>query len=161
MCPDAGARPPGRSTPKGPRKVSQVIVNAIEWWSMLMARRFDPEVLRTLAEIDEVEIEPRQPDGGSVGPVTIWVVVDGDDVYVRSYRGSAGRWYQALTAHPEGVLHAGQLDIPFRAVPVTDPATLERVSEAYRRKYERKWPQETAGMVTDEVLPTTLRLEPA
>jgi hypothetical protein len=34
------------------------------------------------------------------------------------------------------------------------------VSEACRRKYEHKWPKETAEMLRDEVLPTTLRLEP-
>lgn len=35
------------------------------------------------------------------------------------------------------------------------------MSEAYRRKYERRWPTETAEMLRDEVLSTTLELEPA
>jgi hypothetical protein len=46
-------------------------------------------------------------------------------------------------------------------VHVDDPQTISRVSEAYRRKYERKWPTETAEMLQDAVLSTTLRLEPA
>jgi hypothetical protein len=65
-----------------------------------------------------------------------------------------------LLARPEGVLHVGSRTIPFRAVSVREPQTIARVSEAYRRKYEQLWPTETAEMLRDEVLPTTLKLEP-
>jgi hypothetical protein len=47
-----------------------------------------------------------------------------------------------------------------RAVPVDDPAEVERVSEALRRNYAR-WPGPLASMLRPETLPTTLRLEPA
>jgi hypothetical protein len=123
-------------------------------------RHFAPEVLELLRSTEEVQIEPRSPDGKHHVPTTIWVVVVDDNVYVRSYRGPAGRWYQALLAHPEGVLHVGEREIPFRAVRVEDPQTIAQVSEAYRRKYERSWPNETDEMLREEVLPTTLRLEP-
>jgi hypothetical protein len=128
---------------------------------MQATEHFAPDVLSALERTEEVQIEPRSPDGRSSQPVTIWVVVDGGDVYVRSARGPKGRWYQALLKHPRGVLHAGQREIPFHAVPVNDAATIARVNEAYRRKYEHKWPSETAGMLRDDVVPTTLRLEPA
>jgi hypothetical protein len=122
---------------------------------------FAPDVLSALDQIEEVQIEPRSSDGQPGQPVTIWVVVvDGRDVFVRSYRGPRGRWYQALMKDPRRVLRAGQRAIPFRAGRVDDPETIARVSEAYRRKYERKWPTETADMLRDEMLPTTLRLEP-
>jgi hypothetical protein len=58
------------------------------------------------------------------------------------------------------VLHADDQEIPFRAIEVEDAQTIARVSEAYRRKYEPLWPTETADMLRDEVLPTTLKLEP-
>jgi hypothetical protein len=128
---------------------------------MQQTEHFSADVLETLAQTDEVQIEPRSVDGQPVGRVTIWVVVVDGEVYVRSYRGPTGRWYQALLRHPEGVLYAGQRAIPFRAVRVDDPQAIRRVSEAYQHKYERKWPTETAEMLRDEVLPTTLRLEPA
>jgi hypothetical protein len=118
------------------------------------------DVLQTLNAAEEVQIEPRSVDGRSGQPVTIWVVVVDGDVYVRSYKGPQGRWYQALLTHPEGVLHADGLEIPFRAVKVEDAQTIARVSEAYRRKYERLWPKETADMLRTEVVRTTLRLEP-
>ena len=124
------------------------------------AQRFSDEILACIGQAEEVQIEPRSADGQRVGPVTIWVVVVDGDVYVRSYRGPNGRWYQALLRHPAGVLHVNGRDVPFRAVRVEDQAEIARVSEAYRRKYERKWPKETAEMLRDEVLPTTLRLEP-
>jgi hypothetical protein len=122
---------------------------------------FPPDVLEVLDQTDEVQIEPRSPDGQPRQPVTIWVVVlDGPDVYVRSYRGPKGRWYQALLKHPYGVLHVSQREIPFHSIHVDDAQTIARVSEAYRRKYERKWPTETAEMLGDDVPSTTLQLEP-
>ena len=123
-------------------------------------RQFSPDALRTLNAAEEVQIEPRSVDGRSGQPVTIWVIVVDGDVYVRSYKGPQGRWYQSLLTRPDGVLHADGQAIPFRAIKVEDAQTIARVSEAYRRKYERLWPSETADMLRDEVLPTTLKLEP-
>jgi hypothetical protein len=124
------------------------------------SQRFSDEIRALLGQVDEVQIEPRAADGQSVGRVTIWVVLVDGNVYVRSYRGPTGRWYQALLRHATGVLHVDGRNVPFRAVRVEDQAEIARVSEAYRRKYEHKWPKETAEMLRDEVLPTTLRLEP-
>ena len=47
-----------------------------------------------------------------------------------------------------------------RAVPVDDPAEIERVSEALRRKYAR-YAGPLAAMLRPETLPTTMRLDPA
>lgn len=124
------------------------------------AQRFSDEILDLLGQADEVHIEPRSAGGQRVGPVTIWVVVVDGNVYVRSYLGPSGHWYQALLRHPTGVLHVDGRDVPFRAVRVDDQGEIARVSEAYRRKYERNWPKESAKMLRDEVLSTTLRLEP-
>ena len=102
---------------------------------MQVEQRFSPDVLAALDQTEEVQIEPRPPDGQPGQPVTIWVVVlDGQDVYVRSARGAKGRWYQAILEHPYGVLHVGDREVPFRAIHVDDPQTIARVSEAYRRE---------------------------
>jgi hypothetical protein len=125
---------------------------------MQTAQHFASDILATLDQTDEVQIRPRLADR----PVTIWVVVlDGQDVYVRSYRGLKGRWFQALLNEPHGVLLVGRREIPVRAVPVDDAQTIARVSEAYQRKYGHRWPTETDEMLRHEVLATTLRLEPA
>jgi hypothetical protein len=125
-----------------------------------MAQQFDANVLRTLDQTEEVEIETGAEDGRR-HRTTIWVVVHDGTVYVRSVRGPAGRWYRELTARPEGVLHAAHLHLPVHAVGAADPATVASVSQAFRRKYERKWPRETELLLREHTLPTTLRLEPA
>jgi len=71
---------------------------------MQVQHHFPSDVLATLEQTDEVQIEPRLPDGQRSQPITIWAVVVDGDVYVRSYRGPKGRWYQQLLQHPRGVL---------------------------------------------------------
>jgi hypothetical protein len=123
-------------------------------------RRFPPDIVGLLERAEEVDIEPRAPDGKPTKRVTIWIVAVDGDVYVRSVRGGRGQWYRALIRQPEGVLQVGRRAIPFRAVRVDDPATIAAVTEAYRQKYERRWPSATAPMIRGEALDTTLRLEP-
>src|SRR5919204_6082957 len=84
----------------------------------------------------EVEIETRRRSGETARTV-IWAVVDGGQVYVRSVRAEEGTWYRRIRANPAGVLHVGGAAAAVRAVPVVDPAEIERVSEALRRKYAR------------------------
>jgi hypothetical protein len=105
-----------------------------------------------------VEIETRRLSGATIRTV-IWAVVDGGRVYVRSVRGEGGKWYRRIRANPDGVLHVGDAAAAVRAVPVDDPAEVERVSEALRRKYARQ-AGSLARMLQPETLPTTLRLEP-
>ena len=120
---------------------------------------FDEGFVDAVGAADEVEIETRRRSGVTVRTV-IWAVVDGGRVYVRSVRAADGAWYRRIRANPAGVLHAGGAAAAVRAVPVDDPAEVERVSAALRRKYAR-WAGPLAGMLRPETLPTTLRLEPA
>jgi hypothetical protein len=106
-----------------------------------------------------VEIQTRRRSGETIRTV-IWAVVDGGQVYVRSVRAEDGTWYRRIRANPDAVLHAGGAAAAVRAVPVDDPAEVERVSEALRRKYARQ-AGSLARMLRPETLPTTLRLEPA
>ena len=46
--------------------------------------------LAKIGTADELDIAALQADGTLCNPVTIWVVRHGDDLYVRSYRGSGG-----------------------------------------------------------------------
>jgi hypothetical protein len=109
--------------------------------------------------VREVDIETRRADDAPAHRTTIWAVVEDGDVYVRSWRGAAARWHREITANPVAVLHAGGDAIPVRAVAATDPESVERASAGYRRKYANSPVMES--MVRDEILDTTLRLEPA
>ena len=94
---------------------------------------------------------------GPIHRTTIWAVVDGDDVFVRSWRGPTARWYREAVANPEIAIHVGKRRIPARAIPAHDPGSTARTSAALERKYAGD--PSTPSMVRDEILDTTLRLE--
>jgi hypothetical protein len=121
-----------------------------------MNSSFDLEILNLLDETEEVYIETSRDANAPEHRTIIWVV--GSDVFVRSVHGPEGRWYQRISANPEGALLAGDARIPVRSA---HAATVEAVSTAFRSKYEEAWPDETVGIVRCETLPTPLRLSPA
>jgi hypothetical protein len=123
------------------------------------AMSYEAGLLRRIDTAEEVRIETSLASGGSRRTI-IWIVVDGGRVYVRSVRGPSGKWYQRLRARPEGAVHVAGSRAPVRAVSVDDPAEIERVSEALRRKYASHG-SSLANMLRPETLPTTLRLEPS
>ncbi|MCA1645101.1 MAG: hypothetical protein LC797_06410 [Chloroflexi bacterium] len=45
--------------------------------------------------------------------------------------------------------------------PTDEVDTISAVSDALKRKYQERWPAPLAGMLPEEVLPTTMRLESA
>ena len=60
---------------------------------------FATDDLARLDRAEEIDIETQAPDG-PVHRTTIWIVVDGDEAFVRSVRGKNGRWYKEATANP-------------------------------------------------------------
>jgi hypothetical protein len=86
------------------------------------------------------------------------VVVAEDEVFVRSVRGTKGRWHQDLAAGGPATLEFAGRRLAVQAIPASDPAAVGRVSREYLRKYQPSPYAEL--MVRSEVLPTTLRLEP-
>jgi len=111
--------------------------------------------LQEIGEAREVVIETRR--GDRVIGTVIWVVVGGDNVYVRSVRGESGRWYQRTLVDPEVALRVGNARHEFTVVPANDPDSIESASEALRRKYRGR---SLENMLRVETLGTTLRLEP-
>ena len=126
-----------------------------------MPNTFASDTLKTWDQTPEIQIETSKSDGAPVHRTTIWIVVDGDQAYVRSVRGPAGRWYRELVANPTGAVHAGGRSVAVRASAATDSETVARVSDAINRKYLERWPGPTAAMLRPDTLPTTLRLKPA
>jgi len=121
---------------------------------------FDAQTLQAIDETAEVDIETKRRDG-SAKRTTIWIMVDGDEVFVRSVRGPDGAWYRAIKLDGEGRVHVGDRSVAVRATAAADAATVERVSGAIKRKYESRWPGPTEAMLRPETLGTTVRLEPA
>jgi hypothetical protein len=120
--------------------------------------RFEPGDLALLAQTEEIEIETARPDGPS-HRTTIWVVVDGDDAFIRSVKGATARWYREAVANPTVTVRAGGRELRVGVVAATDAASVQRASDAIARKY--------AGipgilpMLKPDIFDTTLRLTPA
>jgi hypothetical protein len=118
------------------------------------------DLLWKLAESDEVQIETRRDAKSPLHRTTIWVVPTEYGVYVRSYKGRKGRWYQEALANPLVTIRVGRRKVTARAEPEHNPLVIRAVNAAYRKKYGERWPDETADMLKRSILPTTLRLTP-
>ena len=123
--------------------------------------RADDDLLWKLAESDEIDIETRRDPKSQLHRTTTWIVPTKDGVYVRSYKGKKGRWYQEALANPHVTIRVGRRKLAARAELEKNPKVLREVSAGYRAKYGERWPDETEPMLRRSVLPTTLRLTPA
>ncbi|HYM82942.1 MAG TPA: DUF2255 family protein [Candidatus Dormibacteraeota bacterium] len=118
--------------------------------------RFSPRALELLDRTKEIELETQAGDG-RVHRTVVWVVVDGSDVFVRSWRGPSARWYRETIARPRIAVVAGDRRLETTAVAAVDADSIRRTSEGFERKYPGD--PATHDMVADAVLGTTLRLE--
>ena len=116
---------------------------------------FDADTLRDLRDLREVAIRTeKHPDDA----VVIWVVMADDEVFLRSVRGSKGRWFRDLATGGSATLEFAGRRLAVQALPASDADSIARASREYLKKYQ---PSPYAqSMVRAEVLPTTLRLEP-
>jgi hypothetical protein len=120
--------------------------------------QFDAPTLRLIDAAYEVDIETTRPNG-SARQTTIWAVVEGGDVYVRSVRGDRGYWYQAALDRPADVyLLVEGTRIAARAVAASDPEAIARCSDGLSKKYRADG--SLRSMLRPNVLATTIRLEP-
>jgi hypothetical protein len=121
---------------------------------------FPKDVLDRLRNMSEIQIETTRKSGDKRRTI-IWIVVDGDDVFVRSEYGDSGWWYRDITARPDArvIPRSGDATpVDARAVPVSDPESIERCSNAIRAKYRSS---SAIGIMTrSPALESTLRLEP-
>ena len=117
--------------------------------------KFDADTLGELRDLKEIAIRTEKHPKSAV---VIWVVVVGDEVFVRSVRGGRGRWYRDLAAGGSATLEFAGRRLAVQALPANDTASIERASREYLRKYQ---PSPYAqSIVRAEVLQTTFRLEP-
>lgn len=124
-----------------------------------MSAAFAPPVIKSFDETGVVEIETVSPKGVTHS-VKIWIVVVDGVPYVRSVHGAKGRWYRELIARGEGAIVARGKRTNVKAKRDTSKAAIEATSEALRRKYKTSGAS-LASMLTENVLDTTVRLEPS
>ena len=115
--------------------------------------------LNKIGQAEELQNAVSRRDGTLRSPVPIWVVRVGDELYVRSYNGRGGSWFNAAQTNRQGHIRAGGVEKDVSFEPETDTERNNQIDAAYRSKYGR-YPQYVAPMVTADVRSTTLKLVP-
>lgn len=111
-----------------------------------------------MGDAKEIHIATERVNGSTRGVLPIWVVRVGDELYVRSYRGTAGGWYRHVIHRPyaqitiAGIQHRVTFEL-------ADPSSRAAVDRSYQTKYGRSGP--AVAMVSDGSAATTMRLVPA
>jgi hypothetical protein len=115
--------------------------------------------LRKIAAADELELASARRDGRLRKPVTIWVVRQGDDLYVRSVRGRSSTWFRGTQDRHEGRISAGGVDKEVLYLEADD-GVHDAIDAAYRAKYERYPAAYVDPTVTPEARAATIKLVP-
>jgi deazaflavin-dependent oxidoreductase (nitroreductase family) len=98
-------------------------------------KQFPKDVLEAVAKEKEVRLTTHGRKTGKESSVTIWVVTDGNKVYIRSGQGLKRHWPKNLLARPEGTLQVDGKVVQFKSRHVTDPAEARHSSKLYAPKY--------------------------
>ena len=114
--------------------------------------------LTRIGSAEELQIASVRPDGTLRKPVTIWVVRNGDGLYVRSVKGPTGLWFRGTQDKHQGRIRAGGIEKDVTFVDAEHNIN-DDVDAAYRAKYRRY-----AGSILNSVLnpqarSTTMRLD--
>jgi hypothetical protein len=115
--------------------------------------------LAKIGNADELRIEFRRPDGTMAAPRTIWVVRDGDDLYVRSVKGRTSGWFRGVQATHQGHVEAGGVskDVTFAD---TDEGMATELDSAYRTKYRRYAANIVNSILTPQARSAAVKLVP-
>src|SRR5690348_4771007 len=100
-----------------------------------MTNAWTNEELRAIAAARELEIRSLTPDRTLRKPVTIWVVRQGDDLYVWSWRGPGSGWFRGVNDRHEGHIRAGGVEKDVRFVETREKPVNAAIDVAYRAKY--------------------------
>jgi hypothetical protein len=121
--------------------------------------RWTSDELAKIEQADELELASLRRDGTQRAPVTIWVVRDGNDLYVRSMHGPSGKWFRGTQTRHEGHIRAGGVDKDV-AFDDADPAVSDRIDSAYRSKYRRYGANVVGSVVNPDSRASTIKLVP-
>ena len=119
-----------------------------------------PGELARIAQADELDLASQRRDGSLRDPVTMWVVRDGEDLYVRSMHGRAGAWFRGTQARRQGHIRSGGVDRDVTFAIDTDPALNDRIDTAYRDKYRRYGDRIVGTVVNAASRESTIKLVP-
>jgi hypothetical protein len=114
--------------------------------------------LDEITAAEELDLASVRRDGKLRPPVTMWVVRDGDDVYVRSVNGRAASWFRGAQNRHEARIRAGGVEKEVGLVETAEAS--DAVDAAYHAKYGPRYPTIVPSIVSPEARAATLKLVP-
>ncbi len=117
-----------------------------------------PDELQRIGEATELELASRRPDGTLRPYVTMWVVRNADDLYIRSAHGPDNPWYRRAQNSGSGRVRAGGVDadVTFTSA---DEDVQSAIDDAYLAKYESYGPRIVGTVVGPDAHGVTIKLE--
>ena len=64
--------------------------------------------LKRIGDANELHVQSRRGDGTLNSPGTVWVVRDGDELYVRSVNGRDSAWFRGVQRRHAGHIRAAR-----------------------------------------------------
>jgi hypothetical protein len=114
--------------------------------------------LAKIGDADELDLASVRADGTLRRPVTMWVVRNGDDVYVRSVNGRDSSWFRRAQTRHEARVEAGGVAEDVDVVETEEAG--DQVDAAYRAKYGHRYPSIVPSIVAWAARAATLKLIP-
>jgi hypothetical protein len=116
--------------------------------------------LDRIGDAEELQLVSARADGSLSPYTTMWVVRDGDEIYVRSAGGPARPWYRRAKASGGGRIRAGgvQRDVRFGEAA---PDAHDAIDAAYHAKYDQYGPTIVGHVVGPAAKAVTVRLTPS
>jgi len=114
--------------------------------------------LDAIGNAEELTLATVRTDGTLRRPVTMWVVRDGNDVYVRSVNGRGSSWFRRAQDRHAARIRAGRVEKDVELIEIDDAR--DAVDAAYQVKYGRHYPSIVPSIVAVEAQAATLKLVP-
>ena len=118
--------------------------------------------LEKLGKADEIKLFSLKKEGAYYNPVTIWIVQVDNDLFVRSYKGVKGAWYQRALINHKGKVSAGKItkEVHFISISMKDNVVNDKIDSEYRSKYQKHGATYEEPMISSQATETTIKLDP-
>ena len=118
--------------------------------------------LEKIGKAEELKLFPLNKDGEFFSSVIIWIVRVDQELFVRSYKGAKGSWYQHVQLNHKGRISASGItkDVNFIRIDKEDKTLNDKIDQEYRLKYQKYGKAYVDPMISSQAQATTIRLEP-